>query len=90
MVEVFNIAERRPHVTGEASCIGCKAKWVATAPVGVTELQCGECGTMKGRFVNSVLRKDFLHFICNCGNDLFHKTPHGEYCPNCGSWAVDA
>jgi hypothetical protein len=28
------------------------------------------------------------HWHCQCGNDLFHATPAGMYCPNCGEWQI--
>ena len=77
--------EREPHVSGKARCLACKHEWVAVAPVGVIWMECPACTLERGRFVAQVER-DGLHWHCNCGNDLFHATPDGFYCPNCGEW----
>ena len=37
-----------PHLAGEALCIGCRHEWVAVAPVGVWQLECPSCTSMKG------------------------------------------
>ena len=70
---------------GEAFCIQCKHTWIATAPVGVVDLECPECGTFKGKYkfefhpaIGQLIR------TCNCGNQLFYLTPDGHMCANCG------
>ena len=77
---------RTPHNVGDAKCIMCGHKWVAICPVGTQWLECSECHSMKGLLIYPCERKDRLHWNCNCGNDLFHMTPDGTYCPNCGEW----
>lgn len=90
MGDVINLAfkkdEGQSHNTGKAFCLVCKKIWVAVAPTGVVWLQCPQCGAMKGLYKYSCLR-DEARWVCNCGNDLFHVTPNGYYCPNCGQWA---
>lgn len=76
-------ARRGEHLTGPARCLSCRFEWVAVAPVGTVILECPECHLMRGRFVGEVLR-DCLHWVCNCGNDLFLVTAEGFYCPHCG------
>jgi len=83
---IINLADRRPHMRGEARCLQCKHEWNAVAPVGAVWLECPECNTNQGVMKNTVIREDYLHYECNCGNDLFYRTPDGDYCPKCGSW----
>lgn len=82
---VIQLSDYKPHISGEAICIGCNHKWDAIAPCSTTELECPECHTNKGRFMNLVLM-DELHYTCKCENQFFHITPTGTYCPNCGDW----
>lgn len=77
---------REPHMTGPARCLDCKHEWEASAPVGTVWLECPACSLERGRFALRVQRSDELHAVCFCGNDLFHVTPSGPYCPNCGEW----
>lgn len=88
-MELINLAkkreERQPYNAGEAFCMVCKKEWIATAPIGTVWLECPQCGAMKGLYRYSCLRDD-ARWFCNCGNDLFHVTPKGYYCPNCGEW----
>lgn len=78
-------ADREPHLSGGAQCIGCGHKWAAVAPVGTAELQCPSCGLEKGRFVASVLHGEST-WTCNCGNDLFRINQHAQvYCANCAA-----
>lgn len=86
MNNVVSLDAQRPHITGPAKCMCCAHKWQSVAQVGTTELECPKCGTNKGRFINAVVRGDYGHWTCKCGNDLFHVTPAGNYCPNCGIW----
>jgi Zn finger protein HypA/HybF involved in hydrogenase expression len=89
MSKVISLAERReentPHLSGEAFCLNCKAKWVQVSPVGVVWSECPECHSMKG-LMKWPVERDGLQWVCNCGNNLFHITPDGYYCPNCGVW----
>lgn len=70
------------HGCGEAICIGCKHSWTAIEPTGTTDIECPQCGTMKGRwkfeFAPDIVRQ------CQCGNQYFYLTPVGHMCANCG------
>lgn len=79
-------SKRSTHIEGKALCIGCKHEWQAVAPAGTTWLECPECHAEKGIFRFRNMRIDEPHWTCSCGNDLFHVTPKGTYCPNCGCW----
>lgn len=78
-------AERQPHLTGRAQCVGCRHEWQAVAPVGTEALECPSCGLDKGRFAEPVMAgKTTWH--CHCGNDLFRICEPAEvYCVNCGT-----
>lgn len=75
--------EREPHSSGKARCLACKHEWVAVAPVGAVWIECPSCTLTRGGFIAPHWR-DEHHWTCNCGCDLFHATPEGFYCPNCG------
>ncbi len=88
VIEFKKKEEKEPEevtITGKARCILCKYEWVAVAPAGTVWLDCPECHSMKGIHIFSCVRKE-EHWTCNCGNDLFHITKEGTYCPNCGTW----
>ncbi len=77
--------EDTPHAAGKARCLDCKHEWAGVAPAGVRWLECPACTLVRGRFIYWHLREG-LGWQCNCGNDLFHATPEGVYCPNCRTW----
>lgn len=77
-------AERQPHLSGRAQCVGCKHEWQAVAPIGTETLECPACGLRKGMFANPVMVGTHV-WECHCGNDLFRISGGGEvYCVNCG------
>lgn len=78
--------QEQEHISGEAQCLGCQAKWYAVAPADVEFFECPECSLMKGVFSYPVVYCDYDHWECGCGNDLFHITEDGAYCPGCGDW----
>ena len=82
---VIEFKKKEPHISGEAICLSCGHNWVSIAPTGTIWLECPECHVVRGRFVYQCER-DGLHWECDCGNDLFHVTEDGFYCPNCGLW----
>ena len=82
---VAAIDDFRPHLSGIARCLNCKHEHVAVAPVGTLWMECPECGLLRAIFKNAIQR-DGVHWNCGCGYDLFHITPDGIYCPNCGEW----
>lgn len=73
-----------PHGNGEAFCMACSHTWKAVVPVGVTELECPECKTMKGRYTFAFAPSMKTVWECNCGNHLFNFDQSGIFCPNCG------
>lgn len=94
MGEVISLSEKReetmPHITGIAICLSCKHEWVQITAVVSAEsfnlwFECPECGLARGRYKYQHERAG-EHWTCNCGNDLFHITRKGIYCPNCGGW----
>jgi len=76
--------DRTPHLSGMVRCLACRVKWAAVAPAGTVWMECPACSLERGRFIESA-RKAGAHWYCHCGCDLFHVTPNGYYCPNCGS-----
>lgn len=80
--KVIDIATRRPHVTGEVACLQCSHRWVAVAPVGVYEL---ECGTLKGVHVGLTI-PDAACWQCRCGCALWFYSETGNLvCSYCGN-----
>jgi hypothetical protein len=77
--------DKEPHSRGPARCLDCKHEWEAIAHQDAVWLECPKCSLNKGRFLGAFSLGKFKWF-CNCENDLFHITPDGSYCPNCGSW----
>ena len=82
---VVSLDDKRPRLSGIAFCLSCRHEWDSVAPVGTVWLECPKCGLTRGHFIYPCERKG-LKWECNCGNDLFHLTPDGIYCPNCGAW----
>ena len=92
---VVNLADHRddPHMAGGAKCLACKHEWVAVAPAGVVDMECPECGCMRGVFVNSWgAPHDAIVFKCQCDSSAFefvaHKNAKDYYlaCIGCGKW----
>jgi rubredoxin len=85
---------REPHCSGVAFCIVCDHTWAAVAPHKpgevVDQLECPECHRHAGRFKFEFAPTDEQVWTCNCGNQLFNKTPSGLYCPACGSLSRDS
>jgi hypothetical protein len=77
-------APSEPTMTGEAVCLCCHTTWTCVVPVGSTWLECPSCTLTAGRMRYPVQRPG-AHWTCKCGNDLFHVTPDGMYCPSCGA-----
>lgn len=80
-----------PYLSGEAKCIDCGARWVAVAPVGVMNLECRDCGTMRGRWLYPVgAAEGDLLFSCACGNDgLVAYKRNGKFWLQCMACGVD-
>jgi len=89
----FSQPEKRS--CGEAVCANCQHEWVATAPAGVTQLECSECGTMRGAFKHPFgpSEGDFS-FMCSCGSEDFFLMRKADqacgavYCRGCGNEAT--
>jgi hypothetical protein len=89
MAEIVDLATVRgratPYMSGAAACMACHHSWVAVAPVGTYELECPECHSTKGYYVNTVVRGEEV-FECFCGCDMFRiSRVHGPYCVNCAT-----
>jgi hypothetical protein len=70
MSKVIDINQYKEHLSSEAICIACGHEWTCVAPVGVfDEMECPECGTMKGVMKYGVIPE--LYWQCNCGCYLF-------------------
>lgn len=84
MGEMIDIASKQPHLTGKATCMGCKHTWTAVAPVGVQNMECSECGCMKGAFVYPIVGESFWE--CDCGSRYFSVSgiSMNILCINCG------
>jgi hypothetical protein len=81
--------ETEEHLSGEAKCLGCGEEWVAVAPIGVWQLECPKCGTMKGIFKLFVgADDDDLAYTCDCGGEaltaFYHKGQFQLRCMCCG------
>ena len=81
-MSVINIDDYRPHMSGPVRCIQCGHEWDAIAPIGTSELQCPECLTYKGVWLE-LFSPDPV-FECNCGNRLFYQSVDGPVCGKCG------
>jgi DNA-directed RNA polymerase subunit RPC12/RpoP len=82
------------RLSGVARCVGCGHEWTAVCEHVKGDpppfLDCPDCGRQFGLF------KFPFHpgetealWVCNCGNDLFHVTPDGVFCPSCGITSID-
>lgn len=82
---VHNIMEKQPHMTGDAVCLVCKAKWVAVVPTGTLCLECPECGTMRGVLNGNPIPADKMLMECDCGCVHYNIRPDGRaLCCLCG------
>lgn len=86
MPEVVNLADRKPHLAGKAICMACRHEFVSVAPVGSVLFDCPSCGAQKAHMRFACVIDGKPTWNCTCGNDLFHITKEGCYCPNCGDW----
>lgn len=59
-----------PHLAGECVCVACGHTWMGVMPVGrFDELECENCGLMKGVLKYGVVPEPTL--VCDCGCWLF-------------------
>lgn len=84
-----------PHSAGEAICGNCRYEWVATAPAGIVQLECPECGTRRGAFKYPFGPSEGDEsYQCNCGSGNFfimRKKGHASgavHCRGCGNEAL--
>lgn len=79
------------HLSGEAVCIGCQYKWVAVTPVGVWQLECPSCHSMKGIFRLPIgAGTGDPEFVCECGCvALTAYIRHGKFWLRCMSCGLD-
>lgn len=85
MNKVVNLDEHRPHLAGEALCMGCGHRWQAVAPVGAfKELECSECKRMMGTFTHYCIPGDEHLWTCNCGCMFFTVSFTRIMCVQCG------
>lgn len=90
MADVIDLAkarqERTLHISGVAYCMACDHEWTGAWPLGVTELECPECKSMKGRSKFTVSPPpDSMAFTCACKNQHFLLLDGRIHCPNCGN-----
>lgn len=90
---IISLDSRRsePHHTGPAVCLACGHEWVSVAPIGVYELECPSCLTMRGvyRLPLGHLGPDYAVWTCKCGYehmDIFAHKDGGWWivCARCG------
>lgn len=81
--DVHDIFEHQAHLSGPAVCLACRHSWVAVAPLGTTELECGSCGLFRGIFAYPP--RPSMHYECQCGNSTYY-IGEGEipWCTYCG------
>lgn len=73
------------HVSGNARCLLCKCTWVAVAEVGVSTLQCPNCGFRTGMFNDLVAPAIGTEVLtCDCGCENFWVLKTGYMCYKCG------
>jgi hypothetical protein len=84
MSDVIELDSKRPHLAGEALCVGCKHEWAAVVQdIGVIpELECPKCSLMTGYF-KDVFQPECERWVCDCGGDLFFIIPIGKQCARC-------
>lgn len=85
MGDVVEISDYKPHASGESKCLACGYKWVAVAPVGVVELKCPECETMRGVWSQPLVPDAYVWYCHECGNDIHFATKDYLCCARCGS-----
>jgi len=83
MTNIIELPVKDSWASGEAICIQCKHSWIAVAPTKTEELQCPKCSSIKGIWKYGFVPSTNI-WSCSCGNDLFHITMEGHFCPKCG------
>lgn len=80
------------YIGGPHICLSCRNEWIGASPVGVTGLECPECGLNKGVAKGLVDLPEWSEyfFTCDCANDRFiiinsARTGPRLYCDHCGT-----
>lgn len=69
---------------GPMKCFHCKHEWTAFAE-DYDYNECPNCGLFKGVLIGNMLKKDKMHFVCNCGCDIYRIAENESiYCVNFG------
>lgn len=86
-MNIVNLQDYKPHLSGEAMCLQCEKKWMAVTPTGTVEgLECPECHAFKGVLLGLCNVENDYHWRCNCGCFIFSITENkGIYCLKCGT-----
>ena len=63
MSDVIKLEDYRPHEAQYVVCMSCGYDWVAVFPVGVTKLECSDCGALAGETINYHDRDWFNRFM---------------------------
>lgn len=80
-----NDDEAVPHAEGAARCLACQHEWRAVAPIGTTDLECPECGTVRGVWKYNFQPAGGEVWQCDCGASYFLLTRIGApMCSGCG------
>ena len=81
--------EQTPHMQGPCICASCRHEWIGVCPVGVADLECSNCGAMKGRFKFHCRAPvgDEVYTCNTCECDVFVIKRGGEVmCCECGTY----
>lgn len=85
MGELLDINKFKPHLAGKMVCLECKHNWVGVSPLGISALECPQCGMIKGVHVG-VCCPD-IAYTCKCGNHHFFIVYEGKaLCCYCGEY----
>ena len=80
--------EREPHLSGTCICGACRHQWIGTSPVGVTELECPNCGVKRGRHKFDAVPEDGTGvYVCNTCDGMTFTILRGSevMCCGCGT-----
>ncbi len=86
MGNVVSLAERRPHLAGEAKCLECGHEWTACVAIGEVGLDCPSCNLPKGAMVGLCQPPEGgAIWACSCGCQTFYIDQSGVRCLRCAS-----
>jgi len=84
VIYINNTEAGAQHLSGTAICSACDKEWEAVAPVGIKELECPNCKTMKGLYKHHLAPITNKLWACHCGNRLFFILKGQIQCCECG------